>query len=93
MVSRHFYSENEKVILTSLCYNFGAFFPVYFPENTLKQKIYELAFHIPCFVDQHGIVRLLSEEEGESSYHLINLEAAQLAYVRNDPETLQLIGE
>ena len=35
MAWRHLLSENEKVTLKSLCYNFGALFPVYFPKSTL----------------------------------------------------------
>ena len=35
MARRHLLSENEKVTLKSLCYNFGALFPVYFPKSTL----------------------------------------------------------
>ena len=36
---------------------------------------------------------LFSEEEEESLHHLINLETAQLCYVRNDFKRLRLIVE
>ena len=63
MARRHLLSKIEKVTLKSLCYNFGALFPVYFPKSTLTQKIHELVFHIPRFVREHGTMWLFSEEE------------------------------
>ena len=93
MARRHLLSENEKETLKSLCCNFGALFPDYFPKSTLTWKIHEIVFHVPRFVDEHGTVGLFSEEEGESLHHLINLEAAQFSCVRNDSERLRLIVE
>ena len=93
MARRHLLSENEKVTLKSLCYNFGALFPVYFRKNTLTRKIRELVFHVPRFVDEHWTVGLFSEKEGECLHHLINLEAVQLSCFRNDSERLRLIVE
>ena len=59
----------------------------------LTRKIHELVFDVPRFVDEHGIVGLFSEEEGESLNHEINLESAQLSCVRTDPERLRLLVE
>ena len=56
-------------------------------------KIHELVFDIPCFVEEHGAVGLFSEEKGEHLYHEINLESAQLSFVRSDTERLQLVVE
>ena len=90
---RHLLSEIEKTILRSLCYNFDALLPVYFPKSTQTQKIHELFFHVPRFVDGNGTVGLFSVKEGEHLHHLIKLEAAQFSCVRNDSERLQLIVE
>ena len=69
MARRHLLSENEKETLKSLCSNFGALFPVYFPKSTFTRKIHELVFHVLRFVDEHGTAGLFSEEEGESLHH------------------------
>ena len=62
-------SENEKETLKSLCSNFGALFPAYFPKSTFTRKIHELVFHELRFIDEHGTVGLFSEEEKESLHH------------------------
>ena len=47
----------------SLCYKFGALFPVYFPRVALTRKIHELVFDVSCFVVEHEVVGLFSQEE------------------------------
>lgn len=42
---------------------YSALFPVYFPKNTVTQKIHELVFHVPQFVDEHETVGHFSEKE------------------------------
>ena len=88
MARRQLLLKIEKVTLKSLCYNFGALLPVYFPISTLTHKIHELVFHAPRFIDDHGTVGFFSEEKEESLNHLINLEAAQLFCFRNDSKRL-----
>ena len=52
-----------------------------------------LLMYIPCFVKEHKTVGLLSEEEGESIHHAMNLEGAQLVGVQQKDLQLSLLIE
>ena len=92
LMARKGYLNSEEIdTLVFNCHEFGAKFPVYFPDVPLTRKIHELAFDVPRFVREHKTVGLFSEEEGESIHHAINLEGAQLVGVRQKDLQLRLL--
>ena len=93
MAYKGYLNSEEFDTLVFSCYEFGAKFPVYFPDVPLTHKIHELAFDVPRFVKEHKTVGLFSEEEGESIHHAINLEGAQLVSVWQKDLQLRLLIE
>ena len=93
MALKGYLNSEEIDTLVFSCHEFGAKFPVYFPDVSLTQKIHELAFDVRCFVKEHQTVGLSSEEEGESIHHAINLESAQHVGVRQKDLQLRLLIE
>ena len=78
LMARKGYLNSEEIdTLVFSCHEFGAKFPVYFPDVPLTRKI-------------HEAVGLFSEEEGESIHHAIHLEGAQLVGVRQKDLQLRL---
>ena len=81
MACKGYLNSEEIDTLVFSCHEFGAKFPVYFPDVHLTRKFHELAFDVPRFVKKHKTAVLFSKEEGESINHTINLEGAQLVGV------------
>ena len=91
MAHKGYLNSEETDTLVFSCHEFGAKFPVYFPDVSLTRKIHELAFDVPRFVKEHQTVGLFSEEGGENVEHAINLEGAQLVGVRQKDLQLRLL--
>ena len=70
-------------------YKFDELFHVYFPRVDLTIIIHELAFDIPQFVEEHRSVGFLSEKEGESLHHELNLESAQFSCFRGISQSVE----
>ena len=93
MMTRRFLSDDEILTLTSLCYEFGAIFPVLFPERNVTRKIHEFVFNVPKFVQKHKTIGLLSEQEGESKHSSVKAELRSLASVRDHGDRMRLVME
>ena len=90
MACKGYLNSEETDTLVFSCHEFGAKFPVYFPDIPLTQEIHELAFGVPRFVKEYQTVGLFSEE-GESIHRAINLEGAQLVGVQQKDAQLRLL--
>ena len=91
MACKGYLNSEETDTLVFSCHEFGAKFPVYFPDIPLTQEIHELAFDVPRFVKEYQTVGLFSEEEGESIHRAINLEGTQLVGVQQKDVQLRLL--
>ena len=75
--SNRFLDEAEIYRINVLCTDFGAKFPIYFPNRNIIRKIHELVFTVPNF----HTLGLLSEQEGESKHAAINAQLRSLSSV------------
>ena len=91
--SNRFLDEAEINRIDVLCSDFGAKFPVYFPNRNITRKFHELVFTVPNFLKQFHTLVLLSEQEGESKHAAINAERRSLSSVRIHSEKLKLVLE
>ena len=90
--SNRFLDEAKINRIDVLCTDFGAKFPIYFPNRNITRKMHELVFTVPNFVKQFRTLGLL-EQEGESKHAAINAELRSLSSVRSHSEKLKLVLE
>ena len=83
--------DEEVTIVKDACYEFGALFPLYFPERNIIRKIHEFVFSVPRFIKGLKTTGLLSEEEGERLHAAVNMELWQLVAVRSPGDKMQLV--
>jgi len=86
-------NEADIAFVTEKCWEFGALFPQYFPQENITRKIHELVFDIPEFISKHKTVGRYSDQERESLHNSANQELRRLACVRNNKLKLKLVLE
>lgn len=83
-----FLSDEEVNTLCKLCWSFGEWFPVEFPDEKIPPKLHFLVAHIPQCAIKWRTVGLLSEQGLESIHASLNAEERVYASVRDKQERL-----
>ena len=83
--------EHEVVLLKVRCYSLGNFFPVNYPESSVKPKLHILAYHFAEKADLSGSVGIETEQLIEGMHPFINRRTRQFCSVRDPEQQLALV--
>ena len=86
-----FLTEEEVTKLCHLCWKFGSWFPLTFPEERIPPKLHFLIAHIPECALKWRTVGLLGEHGLESIHAALNAEERVYASVREKEQRLHHI--
>ncbi len=91
MTASRFLSTDEGQTLVSNCINFGQFFPLNFPTESLPIKFHLLTVEVPRFVKRWHTIGLMSEQGLESIHNVCNNVHRRFCCVRDKAKQLGLV--
>ena len=83
--------DHEVLQLTSLCHEFGCWFPINFPSHRITPKMHVMIYHMPELAQKYRTVGMFSEHPGEAIHTVFNKLNRQYVYLGSDIKRIQSI--
>ena len=83
--------DHEVSELTSLCHEFGCWFPIHFPKLRLTPKMHVMIYHMPELAARYRTVGMFSEHAGEAIHTVFNKLNRQYVYLGSDEKRLDSV--
>ena len=83
--------DHEVQQLTSLCHEFGCWFPVNFPKHRLTPKMHVMIYHMPELAQRYRTVGMFSEHAGEAIHTVFNKLNRQYVYLGSDLKRIESV--
>ncbi len=81
--------RHEVVNLQTKAYEFGNWYPVKFPDQTITPKMHIMIYHMPELAQLYHAVGMFSEQAGESIHNIFNNLGRQYVYLSSDVKRMQ----
>ena len=75
--------DHEVEQLTSLCHEFGCWFPIKFPKHRITPKMHVMIYHMPELAQKYRTVGMFSEHPGEAIHTVFNKLNRQYVLIPN----------
>ena len=85
--------QHEIALLSIRCYSLGCFFPVNFPNASVKPKLHVLTHHFSIKAQHEGTVGMETEQLVESMHPFFNRKERQYASVRDHQTRMTLLAQ
>ena len=76
--------DHEVEQLTSLCHEFGHWYPLNFPKQRITPKMHVMIYHMPELAQPYRTVGMFSEQVGEAIHTVFNKLNRQYVYLGSD---------
>ena len=83
--------DHEVEQLTSLCHEFGCWFPIKFPKHRITPKMHVMIYHMPELAQKYHTVGMFSEHPGEAIHTVFNKLNRQYVYLGSDLKRIECV--
>ena len=83
--------DHEVEQLTSLCHEFGCWFPIKFPKHRITPKMHVMIYHMPELAQKYRTVGMFSEHPGEAIHTVFNKLNTQYVYLGSDLKRIEAV--
>ena len=83
--------DHEVEQLTSLCHEFGCWFPVNFPKHRITPKMHVMIYHMPELAQKYRTVGMFSEHPGEALHPVFKKLDQQYVYLGSDLKRIECV--